>query len=108
MGQPSTSAPDIAAAFVSTALTASGQSTSPIAMTGAYNVSLAGTFTATAVLERTFDGGANWLPVPDSTGTALQAAAPMSAVLYEPEDGVLYRWRLSAYTSGTVIARISR
>lgn len=108
MGQPSTSAPDIAAAVSQAPLVAANETTRPIAMTGAYNATVSGTFVAQLALERTFDGGATWVPVPDGAGGTVVAAGPTSLVLYEPEDGVLYRWRVSSFSSGSAVARVSR
>lgn len=75
-----------------------------------FNVSLWGTFVATVALERSFDAGANWLPVTyaDSPSTALSYTAPTSFVWPEPEEGVQYRLNCSAYTSGTVSYRLSQ
>lgn len=75
----------------------------------AFNVSLWGTFAATVALERSFDAGANWLPVTyaDSPPTALSYTAPVSFVWVDPEAGVIYRLRCT-WTSGTVNYRISQ
>lgn len=102
------------------AIGASGRALAPVkneaatisyspAFTGLFNVALWGTFAATMVLERSFDGGTTFMAVSsDTVGTANTYTAPMSMTVTEVEQGVLYRWRCSAYTSGTVNYRISR
>lgn len=75
---------------------------------GNFNVSLWGTFVGTAILERSFDGGTTFLPVSkDLGGTANSFTAPMTIAISEPEPGVLYRFRCSAWTSGTINYRLS-
>lgn len=72
------------------------------------NVAVYGTFVGTAVLERSFDGGTNYVPVLRPGGnTAVSYTAPSSEVLEEPEPGVMWRLRCSAYTSGTISYRLS-
>lgn len=73
-----------------------------------FNVSVYGTFVGTVVLEKTFDNGTNYIPVlrPNS-GTAISYTAPGTEVLCEPEAGVKYRLRCTAYTSGTINTRLS-
>lgn len=70
------------------------------------NVSVYGTFVGTVVLERSFDGGTNYIPVLRN-GTAISYTAPASEVMYDPEGDVIYRLRCSAYTSGTANYRLS-
>jgi hypothetical protein len=73
-----------------------------------FNVSVWGTFVGTVVLERSFDSGANYIPVLRyCTNTAVSYTAPSSEVLPEPEGGVIHRLRCSAYTSGTINWRLS-
>lgn len=74
-----------------------------------FNVAVYGTFVGTVVLEKTYDGGTNWVPVLRPGGnTAVSYTAPSTEVLYEPEDSVAYRLRCSAYTSGTINYRLSK
>lgn len=75
-----------------------------VQIAGNFSVTLTGTFVATVVLERTFDG-ATWLPVTYIGGTGVSFTAPAATVWQEPERGVTYRVRCSAYTSGTVAWR---
>ena len=92
------------------AFTAAGPADAPhFIPQGDFNFSMWGTFIATAVLERSFDGGATWLPLSVDAGGAIASYnMPCSLVVGEPEQGVRYRPRCSAYTSGTVFWRLSR
>jgi hypothetical protein len=66
-----------------------------------FNVSLSGFGSATVKLERSFDGGATWKVVISKT-------ADYEDVWSEPESGVLWSWNCTAYSSGTIVYRISR
>ena len=79
-----------------------------VVMIGAFNVSVWGTFSATVVLERSFDAETTWLPVSFPDGTNISYTAAGSGSWAEIEYGVYYRLRCSAFTSGTVNWRISR
>src|ERR1044072_6658965 len=87
--------------------TGTGQSTGAVVAQD-FNLSLSGTFVATVQLERSFDGGSNWLPVTYVDGSALTWTVPVSTTLNEPELGVQYRLNCTAFTSGTVRYRTSR
>jgi hypothetical protein len=73
-----------------------------------FNFALSGTFVGTLILERSFDAGATALPITLVDGTVKEFTAPDSAVLEEPESGVLYRVRATAWTSGTANWRFSK
>lgn len=64
------------------------------------NVSISGTFVASILLQRSFDGGTSW-------GTVATYTTPVEASKYEPENA-LYRLGtdVSGYTSGTVSVRL--
>lgn len=68
-----------------------------------FNVSVSGTFSATVVLQRSFDGGSNWKDVDSWT-----AAAERTVENNEPN--VLHRIgiKTGGYTSGTAVVRISQ
>lgn len=72
-----------------------------------FNCSLQGTFVATGQIERSFDGGLTWqLVTIDTGGGGAVFSAPVSFTLQEPEAGaVLYRWNVTAYTSGAPVGR---
>jgi hypothetical protein len=74
---------------------------------GTFNYSLSGTFVATLRLERSLNNGLTWNPV-TAFGEQYNFTVPCQESHAEPEDGALYRWNCTAYTSGTVIARISQ
>jgi hypothetical protein len=75
---------------------------------GQFNVSLWGTFSGTVILERSFDGGTTFLPLPtDTIGTANAYTVPVTLVVNEPEPGAIYRLRCSAYVSGTINYRMA-
>lgn len=75
---------------------------------GPFNVFLWGTFAATVLLQRSFDSGLSWVTCStDSSGTLASYTSALSIVVNEPEAGIQYRLRCSAYTSGTVNYRVS-
>lgn len=65
------------------------------------NVSLAGTFVATVGLFRSFDQGTTWRLVASYTGQT-------ETSVIEWENGTLYQFQTTAYTSGTANARLSQ
>jgi len=90
-------------------VTTAGQQPCPAVFKDLFNIALWGTFVATLVLEKSFDGGANWIGVAkDSSGNINSYTAPFAAAVYEPEHTVIYRWRCTSYTSGTIFYRISQ
>lgn len=101
---------------VSGNFTGTGQSASYIPKASVYNQthltkfnwSIWGTFVGTVVLEKSFDNGTTWIQAFDQNGNALSTTAPKTIIVEEPEDGVLYRARCSAFTSGTINYRMSR
>jgi hypothetical protein len=95
-------------ANMTAAMTAISRSAA-VRIRGSYNLSIWGVFVATGRLERSFDGGTTWIPVSkDSSGADASFTAPCGITGYEPEDGVLYSFNCSAYTSGTMNVRISQ
>lgn len=87
---------------LSTAAIASGSTVASKIMGGV-------TFSATVQLQRSFDGGATWITISeDTTGTLASYTAEMNGLIYEPEQGVQYRFNCTAYTSGTINYRISQ
>lgn len=69
-------------------------------MRGKFNISFSGTWTGTAALQRSFDGGTSWLTVYSTTSNAEQIGE-------EVEEQVLYRVGFTR-SSGTLAYRISR
>jgi hypothetical protein len=71
-----------------------------------FNIFLWGTFAATVVLERSFDGGTTWLPL--RVGPAYSYSVPISDTFQDGEYGNQYRFRCSSYVSGAINYRISQ
>lgn len=84
---------------VTKSITAQNTFTDPVQLTGAFNVSISGTFSATAVVQRSFDNS-TWYDVNSFT-------APFQGSGFEPEV-VWYRAgvKTGGFTSGTVDVRL--
>lgn len=64
--------------------------------------SVSGTFVATVVFERSQNGGASWQAVATATG-----AASGTVLVENPDQGQsIFRFRCSAFTSGTIVTSI--
>lgn len=79
---------------------------------GYFNVGLVGGV-GTVKLEKSYDNGTTWLDVClDASGTVaswtLAASQEVNVVCFEPEKRVLYRPNCTAYSSGTITARIGQ
>lgn len=110
MGKPNAGASDLATLVAPGTLGSATAGNTILAPTNGsvLNVSIWGTFSATAQLERSFDGGSTWLPVSrDIVGAAAVFTAAFSLQVRETEAGVLYRINCTAYTSGTINYRLS-
>lgn len=106
-GKPCTTCTDLAQIAVTGTFTGTANGTSA-QFYGVFNLELSGTWAATVVLERSFDGGTTFVAAArDTSGTAASYTANVSIVVNEPEPGVIYRVRCSAFTSGTVAYRLS-
>lgn len=103
---------------ISGTFTGTGQSATGVVF-GAFNVviwgtplggaGVSGTFSGTVQLERSMDGGTTWVVVAtDGTGTQAVYTTPVSVAGMEPEDGILYRFDCTTYTSGTINYRLSQ
>jgi hypothetical protein len=75
---------------------------------GRFNVSLFGTFEADVVLERSFNGGTDWIPVASVDLSPVTLDTPISLACEETEASVVWRLRCTDYTSGTINYRMSR
>jgi hypothetical protein len=107
MGIPIGGGADAASQFVSGVLT-SAVAGPQVMLQGNFNIVLWGTFVGAVVPERSFDGGTTFLQLTFSDGTPVAFTTPVSATWSEPESGVIYRVRCSAFTSGTINWRLSR
>lgn len=74
---------------------------------GPFNFTLHGSFQATIRVERRFFESTEWHPC-TSGGGFVDFTAPLSEVLFEPENGVEYRLNCLSFTSGTVNWRLSQ
>lgn len=81
-----------------------------VAIQGHANVLIGGSFVATVQVQKSFDGGVTWFIVSrDSAGALAEYTSPgFNGTIIEPESQILYRVECTAFTSGTVIWRISR
>ena len=79
-----------------------------IMIMGLFNATVGGTFSGTAELQRSFDGGTTYIPCGiDAAGDKADYTSPVSLTVNEPEPGVFYRWACTAFVSGTIVTRIS-
>lgn len=111
MGRLTPTSPDLAHPNkVEVTLAALNADTGPATgFQGPFRFTVSGNFVGTAAVELSMDGGTTWVPVgADAYGTGLAFTAPISVSLNEDEAGVLYRARMSAYTSGSALCRFSR
>jgi len=74
--------------------------TSNTQLAGKFNLSLTGFGTATVDLERSIDGGKTWGAVESFTADAQRTG--------ESAGSAHYRLNCTAYTSGTIVYRLSR
>lgn len=102
----------MASAILSGEFASAGETSDWITLRGEYNLSLSGG-EGTVELEKSYDGGLTVFSVSKNTdgdpaSYALTSGDKLSLVGIEPESGVLYRLNCPAYTSGTIIYRISQ
>lgn len=90
--------------------TGAGASCTP--QPGYFNFDLTGGV-GTVKLEKSYDNGTTWRDVSVDAGGSvaswtLAASQELTVVVFEPEKRVLYRPNCTAYTSGTITARIGQ
>lgn len=107
MGKRSSTDSEVAFAVNTGAFSAVGVGTSK-SFVKFFNLTIWGTFSATAQLERSFDGGVVWHPCTDNAGNIQLFTKPLTIILDEHEEAVLYRLNCTTYTSGTMNWRISQ
>ncbi len=109
MGKLTLDGDDLADRKVEAALAAIGATTQPLVFTGTANVALAvtGGATGTAVVEKSFDAGATWLPL-SNLGTVVTLTAPCTEVIFNREPGVSHRLRRTGGAGAGFQARISQ
>ena len=107
MGQYVPGAADQAAQILAGSFTGTGQS-GAIALYGPFSVAIWGSFVATLLVQKSFDGGATWIPYgADNSGVIPALSAPVAFRAIESELGVNYRLACTGFTSGTVNYRLS-
>jgi hypothetical protein len=67
---------------------------------GKADVSISGTFVGTVTLQRSFNDGATWVNITSYT-------APIELLHENNTGGVLYRFNCTAFTSGSIVCRMS-
>lgn len=84
-------------------ITAQNTFTSGVVLSGAFSLSISGTWAGTVTIQRSFDAGTTWLDVQNYT-------ANFEDTGNEPAVGVLYRvgFKTGNYTSGTANVRIGQ
>jgi len=89
--------------LVTASISAEDTFSGPVPLRGHFNFSLSGTWSGTVTVQRSFDGGENWLNVADFEENG-------EYVGEEVEADVLYRFgvRSGNYTSGDIIGRLSQ
>jgi len=81
-------------------ITGTGVVTSSVTrMNTAFNLSLSGFGTATVALQRSFDNESTWQTIEAFTADTEKAG--------ESHESAMYRLNCTAYTSGTILYRIS-
>ena len=90
----------VAIVEISGSFTGTGTSSSE-SMIGNFDMSLSGFGSGSVNLERSFDGWSSWVVVETFTADAEKVGRQV-------EHGVLYRFNCTAYTSGTIVYRLSR
>lgn len=89
-------------------LATSGAASPSVAIYGNFNVTISGSFTGTAQVQRSFDNGTTWNTVStDGTGSAASYSAPCSVTGIEVEWALLYRIYCSALSAGSITYRLS-
>ena len=108
MAQPKPDLPNLAERNRLFTLSQNGAATAWLRRFGEFNLTIYGEFNAIVEIERSFDGGetAHNVTRPDFQPNAFNT--PVSLVLDEPEEGVVYRARVVSYASGPVMVRFSQ
>jgi hypothetical protein len=109
MGMLTTLSPDTAEFALVHQLSAVGDATPPIPITGRFNVAAWATGGATGAVkhQRTFDGGTTWLDS-SNLGVVPTIGAGMSEVMFSQENGVLHRLVRVSGTGTTFFTRLSQ
>ena len=90
------------------AISAAGAISVPFRLHGPFNLTVTGTFAASAVFERSYDGGGSWYPFTYPDGAPLVLTGPCTMAFEESRMSVLGRVRALDYVSGELKWRVSR
>ena len=86
--------------IITESFTATGQS-SEDGVFGDFSLSIGGTFVGTVTVERSFDDGSTWNIIETFTAVVEQVGL-------EASFSVKYRFNCTAFTSGTIVARLTQ
>ncbi len=88
---------------VTKTVTGANQFSDAVELTGYFNISISGSWTATVTVQRSFDSGSNWLDVETWTANTEEYGL-------ESEKGIYYRVGVDTgdYTTGSVVLRLSQ
>ena len=91
------------AKMITRTITGANQFTDPVELTGYFNLSISGTWSATVTVQRSFDAGSTWFDVDTWTANTQEYGL-------EPERGIQYRIGIKTgqYTSGSCVVRLSQ
>lgn len=107
MGKATPDSGDDTLALSAGTLTAAGQTTIPVAFSGRFNLHIAGTFTGSIVLERSFDGAVSFVAL-TNLGDPVAFTGPASEALQSNEENVFYRLRAVTLSAGAASVRLSQ
>ena len=105
MGLNAAGGMELATDVLTGTLTSAGGTASNVSMKlmyGLFNAALGGTWSGTMQLQKSFDGGATFIPAQkDLSGTSGTYTGNVVSVLNEPEPGVYYRWQCTVTLTTT-------
>ena len=107
MGKLIVDGQEMASLLTEATLDAADEATASLAFLGDANLTISGTFVGEIVLEKSFDGGAVWVPA-TNLGVVVVFSVPASEPVRNREGGVLHRLRMRARTSGAALCRLSQ
>jgi hypothetical protein len=86
-----------------------GSVTDWVEVWGVFTAAVFGAFNASIIIELSLDAGVTAIPVTQADGSTKYFTAPERIDIEEAETrGVLYRFRCTAYVSGTASCRFGR
>jgi len=107
LGKATADSNDDTLALAAGVFTSPGQTTIATAFSGRFNLHIAGAFTGSIVLERSFDGAASFVAL-TNLGDPVAFTGPASEALQSNEENVFYRLRAVTLSAGAAQVRISQ